>query len=605
MTLLGTTTAWDSDALSALRSGSILQIRKVLAAWAKPEGEQRPLRISIVRTFTIEAQVEALKLALCHKTGRSVDVHVADLDVIEPELFDAASQTLQSSPDAVVVLWRLEELFPDLAAASGSWEAERRRQETEAVAERLQSLVAGYRRHGTAPLFLSTFSLRDLPRWDASSLYGLSWAIAHLNATLYELSAKNPNVYILDTAAWERDVGSAAYDEKMDCYARQPVSRAALGSFALFVAAALAPLAHPPAKVLAIDLDNVLWGGVLGEEGVAGVAIGHDYPGNVYRRIQERARVLRDRGVLLALVSKNDLPLVEEAFASRPEMVLKLGDFSAVRVNWQPKHENLQSIAEELNLGIDSFVFVDDQPFEQDIVRYHLPAVRVLECNEDPLSVLHALTATDAFDVLRVVDEDRVRVADYAAQRERKRASEEGSVEDFLRTLNLEMKLAPIDETSIERAHQMLHKTNQFNVTTPRHSRADLERMISDGAVSVTLAVRDRFGDQGIVGLTIATLEGDSATVDTFLMSCRALGRGAEDALWAELVDRLFAAGARTLHAHYVPTTKNAQVAELFSRFGMALANEDGGRRTYRAKLPLEVARPDWIRIVSEVGSTS
>jgi FkbH-like protein len=597
--------AHDDGALQALRSGSVLDIRRALTILREKQADKKPFRVSIVRTFTLEAQVEALELAFRNAMDRPVQVHLADLDVIEPELFDVNSSTMRAEPDAIIALWRLSELHPDLFGASTGWSSERRRDEVEAVAARVRNLVAGYREHGTAPLFISTFSAASPSLWDAAMPYGMSWAVAHLNADLYEISARTPNVYILDLTVWERSVGAGHYDEKMDYYARQPTSRAQIGSFATFLGETLAPLERPSAKVLALDLDNVLWGGVVGEIGVAGVAIGRDFPGNVYRRIQEHAKTLRDRGVALALVSKNDLPVVEDAFATRTEMVLSLDDFSAVRVNWEPKHQNLRSIAEELNVGIESFVFVDDQKFEQETVRYHLPSVRILDCGEDPLSILRALTSTNAFNVLRIVNEDRMRVKDYAAERERKQIAESSGVEAFLETLELEIRLKPIDDASIDRAHQMLHKTNQFNVTTPRHSRAELERMLAGGAVSLTMAMRDRFSDQGVIGLALAEINGSVATVDTFLMSCRALGRGAEEAMWAGLTERVYAAGARLLHARYVPTVKNGQVADLFDRFGMERKSESDGAVEYEIGLPSDAAWPSWIQVTGRLAGQS
>jgi FkbH-like protein len=589
------------DARSALAAGSIPKIRHALAQLASAPGGGRAFRLAIVRTFTVETQAPALELALRLETGSAAAVTVADLDVIEGELFDPASATLGERPDAVLVLWRLEELHPELVARASGWTALDRKREIEAIAARFRALVQGYLRVGTAPLVLSTLLAPAAPLSDGTAPFGLSWATAHLNALIFELAAMSPLVYVFDLNGWRQSAGADAVDEKMDFFARQPIARASLGSFATAVARTLAPLVRPPAKVLAIDLDNVLWGGVLGEEGFAGVLVGHEFPGNVYRRIQSHVRGLRDRGVLLALVSKNDPASVSEAFARRPEMILSLADFSAVRVNWLPKHENLISLAAELGLGLDSFVFVDDQPYERGTVRFHLPAVNVLECGSEGLTILRALRATSAFDALRVGEADRTRVLDYQAQQQRRESAAAGDLRDFLRTLELQMAIAPLHAASIDRAHQMVQKTNQFNVTTKRHSRAELDRMIREGALALTLSMCDRFGDQGIVGLAIATRAGERADVDTFLMSCRALGRGAEQVLWAAFVARLHAAGVRDIRATYDPTAKNQQVADLFERFGMTLESEFGGIRRYCARLPLAAAAPEWVNVAEPV----
>jgi FkbH-like protein len=430
---------------------------------------------------------------------------------------------------------------------------------------------------------------------DATSHYSVPWAIASLNAHIFELAATNANIFVFDFHAWQAANGRASFDDKMTYFARQPIARGAIGSFASAIARTIAPVIRPAAKVLALDLDNVLWGGILGEDGASGVAIGHDFPGNIYFAIQSRARALRDRGTMLALVSKNDLAVVEEAFLSRPEMILHLSDFSAVRVNWLPKHENIASIAKELNIGVESIVFLDDQPFERETVRYHLPEVHVLECSSDALSILSALESTNAFDTLRIGDADLTRIKDYEAQRERRSAAEGTEVSDFLRSLDLRMSIEAITSRTLDRAHQMLQKTNQFNVTTRRHSRADLERLLDDGALGLTITVADRFGDQGIVGLAIATRSGPRAEIDSFLLSCRALGRGAELALWSELIRRLIDHGITEVHATYERTAKNEQVMDLFDRFSMTLESADERRRSYRATLPLDAPFPDWV----------
>jgi FkbH-like protein len=583
------------DAADALASGSLPRIRKALVLLQQTQSEQQPFHLSIIRTFTIETQTAAIELALQIQTQRAATVSVADLDGIESELLDSASATYRSRPDAIVALWRLEELHPDFVAHAGQWAAGQREKEVAAIGDRIRSLVQNHARIGTAPLFLSTLSTPNTMLSDATMPFGMSWATSHLNALIFELAASTSNAYVFDFQAWRHSAGSDAYDEKMDLFARQPIARGALGSFASAIARTVAPLIRPSAKVLAVDLDNVLWGGVLGEDGTGGLAIGHEFPGNVHRRIQAHVRALRDRGVLLALVSKNDLAPVRDAFADRPEMLLALDDFSAIRVNWLPKHENLSSIAAELNLGLDSFVFLDDQPYERETVRFHLPQVQVLQCGSDALSILQTLRSTTAFDTLRVGEADRNRIRDYAAQKERSRAVETGDLSDFLHTLELRIDLAPVDASSIDRAHQMLQKTNQFNVTTKRHTRAQLDTMIRDGALALTLSMRDRFGDQGIVGLAIATRSGEQAQIDTFLMSCRALGRGAEQALWAALVAQLYEDGARVLTATYEPTAKNGQVADLFDRLGMTHDADFKEHRRYSASLPLAACAPAWV----------
>jgi FkbH-like protein len=395
----------------------------------------------------------------------------------------------------------------------------------------------------------------------------------------------------------------------MDLYARQPIAGgAALISFAAALRRTLRALRRTPSKVLALDLDNTLWGGVLGEDGVSGLKIGSEYPGNVYLRIQQLALGLKRQGVLLVLLSKNNWTDVEQAFDSLPGMALRLSDFATLRVNWRPKHENLKEVAEELNLGLDSFVFVDDQGFEREEMAYFLPEVKILPVADDPLIIWRTLAGTDLFDAFQLSREDRARNADYGKQKERKTLAEKSeSVEDFLQSLNLQASIEPVNENSLGRVVQMLGKTNQFNVTTRRHSELEVRRMLgAQGSILLTLSLRDRFGDQGIVGLLMAETEeaagkAGSIKIDSFLLSCRAIGRGAELALWAEFLTQASAAGYKEVVAEYVATKKNSQVADLFDRLGMRLIEGDAQRRFYRLELPAQAEMPAWINLVETV----
>jgi len=583
----------------ALSDGRLSSMKRALAEIRERSRNAPPFRLSIARTFTLETQADALAFALA-LIPCSPEVFIGDYGVLEPLLFDPSSAIFASDPSAVLVLWRLQDLHPDLCAAPNALTGAQRERAFEEVRDRIEALTAGFRNASSAPLFLSTFPPVDpVTLSDLTAGFGLGEIVARLNAAILALAARSSNVYVFDFAAWAARAGSASFDRKLDLFARQPIAASALKSFAFAVARTLRPLLVAPRKVLVLDLDNVLWGGILGEDGIDGLQIGHDFPGSVYRRIQLLALDLKARGVLLALVSKNNPADVTEAFAARPDMPLELGDFSAIRINWEAKSLNLRSIAAELNLGVDALAFVDDQAFELEEVRHELPEVALIEGGRDPLGILRALEETPLFDALRLSETDRVRSQDYAAQRQRAALEVRApNLEDFLHSLELHASIEPVDERSFERAAQLIAKTNQFNVTTRRHGPGDLRRLLDEpGTTALTLSLRDRFGDQGIVGLAIA-IRGDAAgerRLDTFLLSCRALGRGAERALWARLLDELARAGATVLRAEYLATAKNAQVEDLFDRFGMRQTEASEMRRRYVLALPAAFEAPQWI----------
>ncbi len=562
----------------------------------------RAFTLGIVSTFTIAPQRHAIEFALA-ATGLRPQVLYGDRDVIEPDLLDLHGPTHSAKPDAVVVFWRLEELAPAFVETGAAWTAQRRRDTVVAVESRIRDLVRGFAEVSPATLVLSTLPACLAPGGAQADLHrasGVGWAVAYLNAALRNIAAENGHVRLFDLDGFFATEGAAGYDPRFDLFALQPIAGRALGGFARALRRLFGPFAAPSAKVLALDLDNTLWGGVLGEDGIEGLAIGHDFPGSVFRKVQLEALALRARGVLLVLVSKNEEADVRDAFAKLSDMPLKLSDFAAMRVDWNPKPDNLRAIADELELGLDSFVFVDDQPFERAAVTAGTPEVRVLPTDGTPLGTLTALRASPHFDQHRTTSSDLGRAQDYALRRERKDLERLAtSRDDFLRSLSLKARVASVDAGSLGRAVQMLAKTNQFNVTTRRHGEADLKRMLGDGKSQLlTLSLADRFGDQGIVGLAIAVPEdATTASVDSFLMSCRALGRGAEEALWASLCRRLAASGFVRLMAEYLPTAKNAQCADLFDRLGLSPLPGDGVAKRYATALPYAFEKPDWIEM--------
>jgi FkbH-like protein len=331
-------------------------------------------------------------------------------------------------------------------------------------------------------------------------------------------------------------------------------------------------------KVVALDLDGTVWGGVVGEVGLTGIALGDEEVGLAFRDMQRELVRLHDSGTVLVACSKNNRDDVADVFERHPAMTLKLSHFAAERINWQDKATNIREMAAELGLGLDSFVFLDDNPVERDWVRQALPMVTVPELPEDPADRLSFLRGSGLFDRIALTEADARRAEGYKAQGIRTRLKEgAGSFDDFLRSLEQEVAIEPVDEAALPRAAQLCQRTNQFNLTTRRHTIADLERMLEDDRTDVfQLSVRDRFADSGVTGLAILRRDGDAAEIDTLLLSCRVLGRRVEDCLLSFLAARASAAGARRLRGHYLPTAKNGQTATFFPDRGFEPAGPDG-----------------------------
>ena len=346
----------------------------------------------------------------------------------------------------------------------------------------------------------------------------------------------------------------------------------------------------PPRKVVVVDLDDTVWGGVVGEVGIAGLALGEDGIGRAFQDFQRELLKLTDTGVLLAACSKNNPEDAWSALERHPGMVLERKHLVALRINWQDKATNLGELAKELNLGIDSFVFLDDNPVERELVRQMLPEVLVPELPEDPALRPAFVRAAPWFNRLRVTSEDRQRGESYRVQKlgtELRDAST--TFEGFLTSLAQEVAIEAVSEASIGRAVQLCQRTNQFNLTTPRYTLVDVEQFLRNAAVEVnTLSVRDRFGDHGITGLTIVRYAEDRAEIDTLLLSCRVLGRRIENVLLSHLASRARDRGARLLVGKYIATPKNGQVSTFFADHGFtARGNEEFALDLTTTQLPL------------------
>ena len=358
----------------------------------------------------------------------------------------------------------------------------------------------------------------------------------------------------------------------MALFARQPIASAALNDLARLHVRYLRALAGKARKCLVLDLDNTLWGGVVGEQGPLGVALGADYPGSAFVAFQRAVRDLQKRGVILAIASKNNPPDVDEVFEKNQAMLLRKSDFAVLEVGWNEKTESLVRIAKKLNIGLDHLVFVDDNPVECSRVEEVLPAVRVICLPEQPELIVDALFADGLFDTLSLSAEDMQRTELYQ-RREQAEAMRRDDVpiEEFYRDLNMSVVLAPVRPASLARAAQMTQKTNQFNTTTIRCSEADVSaRLAANDWWVRTVKVADRFGDHGITGLVMARANNDHVDIETFLLSCRVIGRTVETAILARLAalgegrgraararphhpDREERSGARALRAAWLP----------------------------------------------------
>jgi FkbH-like protein len=342
---------------------------------------------------------------------------------------------------------------------------------------------------------------------------------------------------------------------------------------------------------------------VVGEDGIEGLRLGPEYPGAIYQNVQRALLDLRARGIVLAICSKNNPDDALAVIEKHPGMVLAPQHFAAMRINWNDKAQNLQQIAAELQIGLDAVAFLDDNPVEREAVHAALPDVTVIDLPGEPSEWPQILRDQPVFERLTLSAEDAQRSEYYAAQRERGRMEAAcQSPEDFLRSLDQQVEIAPVDGMSLARVAQLTQKTNQFNVTTRRYSEQQIAEIAGRPGWRVySMRVRDRFGDNGIVGVAILCCENREAEVDTFLLSCRVIGRGVETALLAFLCEQGRKAGCDILRGRFLPTRKNVPAREFFASHGFEAVDEQDGGSLWQLRLDAGsgVRTPPWIRVTT------
>ncbi|MFX1483611.1 MAG: HAD-IIIC family phosphatase [Promethearchaeota archaeon] len=357
-------------------------------------------------------------------------------------------------------------------------------------------------------------------------------------------------------------------------------------------------------KCIVLDLDNTLWGGIIGEDGIEGIKLGNVSPGIEYVDFQKGLLSLYNRGIILAVCSKNNYDDVIKVFNEHPFQILKEEHFAAMRINWQDKATNISELAEEIGIGLDSMVFFDDSPVERAQVSQAHPKVLVVELPKNPRLYRATLENLHVFDVLSLTKEDMTRGEMYVGKRKRAELETSSeSIEDFLRTLELECRIRPVIDFDEPRVVQLLGKTNQFNLTTRRYSDAEVRKYRdSNDSVVYSMAVTDRFGDEGVVGVAIVKKKDEDWWIDSFLMSCRVIGRSVETALLAKIVRDARADGALRIIGEYIPTKKNLPAADLYKKHGFRmLGDTDSNGTTWALNLDTDtIDVPDWIELMDE-----
>jgi FkbH-like protein len=541
------------------------------------------IRILVLSASTASHLADAL-------TGTAIrfnfllDVTVAEYEEPEPWLERNGRELKQDPPDFVLVA--SDHRMLKLASALGDETAAQ--QAVEAAIARIARVAEVAGAATGRPVILQTLAV-DPDAVQFNIDLGLPgsprFLTSEFNRRLVQHARQQSNL-VLDVNALASLVGQAAWSAGRYWYAaKYPFATAMIPLYADNVMRILAAQMGRSRRVLVMDLDNTMWGGIVGDDGLEGLALGNGSPlGEAHSALQRMALSLKDRGIILCVSSKNEETIALDAFRNHPEMILKEDDIVAFRVNWDDKAANIKAISDAIDLGLDSFVFLDDNPAERKRVRDALPAVAVPELPEDPSDWLAVFQAAGYFEQAVFSTEDQLRAGFYKANAMRAAQMERiGDHNDYLLSLGMTLSIAPFDRTGRKRIAQLISKSNQFNLTTRRYSETEIAAMQSNSDVfAIQARLQDIFGDNGMISTVICRQIGQSWEVDTWIMSCRVLGRRVEEALLQYLVQQARLRGITEIIGRYIPTAKNGVVRDHFSRLGFIQTGSENGETTWQ-----------------------
>lgn len=547
-----------------------------------PEGAP-VLRLAVMSDAAVQHLVPLLK-ALFARRGVRAEIYLAEFDAIELEIYNPESELYRFGADAVVLLNCLNGL-----RLKFNNDADDRATFAERSAQRMAGLWDALHDRSPAIVVQSNFPLpyeRTFGNFDHKVAEAFYPTVQRLNARIAELARERPHVLVNDVEGLASYVGRRQWwDERLWTLAKAFCALEHLPRVAQNIVDIVLAKSGHLVKCVVLDLDNTLWGGVVGDDGLEGIAIGPFGDGEPFHRLQHFLLALQRRGIILAVCSKNEPANAIEPFRAHPEMVLREDHVAVFVANWQPKPDNIRSIKETLNIGYDSMVFLDDNPFERELVRKELPEVIVPDLPEDPADYLRVLAELNLFETTSYSDEDRRRAELYKANAQRAASqSTFTDISDYLRSLDMQVTMRRFDAFHLPRIAQLLQRSNQFNLTTRRYGEAECKAMMErPDCFPFYVKLADKFGDNGLISVIILNQEDTDLQVDSWLMSCRVLGRGVEQYAMNEVVALARDRGCDTVTGRYIPTAKNAMVREFFAQFGFErVAGEDGGETVWK-----------------------
>ena len=536
-------------------------------------GLEKKIKIAVMSSFTLNGLDETLRVK-CSEIGVRCQSYVSGYNQYNQEFLNPQSNLYDFSPDITFLILDIRNFLGEIFHFPYKLSDKDRKLLVKDKTEELEKIINIFSENSKSKLIISNFSIPSYSPngiMESKSKFGFHEMIDEINKSLREICKEKNSIYVYDFNNFVSKHGEKnIFDYRQFHVGDIQIIYNLIPILADDLMGYIKPLLGKNRKCIVLDLDNTLWGGVVGEDGFDGIELGHTPKGKAFVEFQKELLSLWNQGIILAINSKNNFDDAMKVIREHPNMVLQEKHFASLQINWNDKAQNIKEITNEINIGLDSIVFFDDDKLNQERIKQEFPQILTIDMSEDPSNFVPILKEINDFNVLQRTIEDTQRGEMYAQQRERKNFEKTVSnLDDFLKKLDIKVKMKKSNNFLIPRISQLTLKTNQFNLTTKRYQEEDIKKFSENENFKIGCAqVLDKFGDNGITGVYIVEKNKDFWLIDTFLLSCRIMGRGIENAILTEIIKDAKANGIREIRANFFPTEKNKPAENFLSDFG-------------------------------------
>ena len=545
----------------------------------KPQNLGKKLRVAFLASSTINGFEETMRVK-CSQKGIECITYVAEYNQYNQEILNQDSELYQFKPDITFLILDTRHILGEYFFSWYSVPYDDRPKIIDTKISEIENICKTFTKNFTSKLVITSLQIPNYSPYginEESTLRSLKEVVYAINNELLQWS-KSGNIFTYDFNEFVRKFGEKnVFNYKQFFSGDIKISTEYIPKFINELMGYTYAVTGTTKKCIVLDLDNTLWGGIVGEDGLDNIKLGDNPVGRSFVEFQKRLLALNQRGIILAINSKNNFNDAIEVIQKHPNMILREDNFACVKINWDDKAVNLQKISEELNIGLDSMVFFDDDPINQEYVKESLPEVLVVNLPKDSSQYSQIIMELKEFDVLKITKEDTKRGEMYLGQKKRKELEGKvGNFNEFLKQMNIVVNVKKADSFSIPRISQLTLKTNQFNLTTKRYQEEEIRKFSSsDNNIVECIQVSDKFGDNGITGTYIVEKKNDEEwIIDTFLLSCRIMGRGVEEMMMNQIIEKAKLSGIKRLKGQFIPTAKNKPAENFYEKLGFRKENE-------------------------------